>query len=120
MGEPIMTSEELRTQIERKGRALLTHFRLEGWRVKVAYEEDDLGEEDDIRGRYGRCFVDEKLIWVNGRYAGSPQLVEDILRHEIAHALLGGGADHGAQFVAMAKKVGCTPAAIRGETYAAF
>lgn len=105
MGEPIMTREELQEQIERKGRAMLTHFRLDSWRVKVACEEDDTGNEDNIKGSYGRCFVDEKLIWLNGRYAGSPQLVEDIIRHEIAHALLRGGANHGPEFVAMAKKV---------------
>jgi len=103
--------------VETRAAALLSQFGLENWKVVVVYEEDDLGDEDDIRGSYGRCYFSDKLIWVNGGYADSPELVDEIVRHEIAHALLGGGADHGPEFVAMAKKVGCTPTASRGETY---
>ena len=104
-----MIKEELREQIEEKGRALLARFGLEDWKVALVYEEDDQGDEDDIRGSYGRCHIDERLIWINGRYAGSPESVEEVLRHEIAHALLQGGADHGPEFIEMARKVGCTP-----------
>jgi hypothetical protein len=93
---------------ENRGRVLLKRFGLEGWKVIVVHEQHDTGDDDDIRGSYGRCIFDDKLIWVNGRYAGSPELVEDIIRHEIAHALLQGGADHGLEFVEMARKVGCT------------
>jgi len=101
--------------VEKRGAALLAEFGLEGWKVVVVHEEEDLGDEDDIRGSYGRCYFDEKLIWINGRYAGSPHLAEDIIRHEIAHALVRGGADHGPEFQEMALKVGCTPEASRGE-----
>lgn len=105
---------------EARGAALLAEFGLEGWKVVVVHEDDDLGDDDDIRGSYGRCYLDEKLIWINGRYAGSPELVEDILRHEIAHALLGGGAEHGPEFQEMAARCGCMPAAGRGEIYASW
>lgn len=101
--------------VEAKGAALLATFRLAGWKVVVVYEEDDIDDKDGIRGSYGRCYFDEKLMWINGGYAGSPELVEDIIRYEIAHALLGGNAEHGSEFQEMAAHCGCTPAANRGD-----
>jgi hypothetical protein len=87
------------------GADLLAKFGLDGWKVIVVREEDDMGDEDDIAGRYGCCFLDDKLIWVNSRYADLPELVEDIIRHEITHALLQ-STDHGPMFVEMARHIG--------------
>ncbi|MGA9883931.1 MAG: SprT-like domain-containing protein [Candidatus Acidiferrales bacterium] len=107
------TASESRS-VETQGTALLDQFGLDDWKVIVVHEQDDLGDEDDIRGSYGRCYFDEKVICVNGRYAASPGLVDQIIRHEIAHAMLG-RADHGPEFQAMARNAGCTPRGCQGE-----
>jgi hypothetical protein len=77
---------------------MLAERGLEGWEVRGAHEEDD------ISGRYGHCFFEEKLIWVNMRYAGGKSLVYEILRHEIAHAL-SGKASHGPAFRAALERL---------------
>ena len=91
-----MTKQE----IEALGQALMEEHGLSDWRVRAVYEQDDMGDEDDIAGSYGRTFHEEKLIWVNMRYADDPALVREILLHEIAHALLGQreGDQHGEEF----------------------
>jgi len=91
-----MTKQE----IEVLGQAMREEHRLSGWAVRAVYEQDDIGDEDDIAGRYGRTFHKERLIWVNMRYAENPTLVREILLHEIAHALLGQrvGDQHDATF----------------------
>jgi len=67
-----------------------------------------MGDEDDIAGRYGRAFHEEKLTWVNMRYAEDPKLVREILLHEIAHALLGQreGDQHGEEFWVKLREIG--------------
>jgi predicted SprT family Zn-dependent metalloprotease len=72
------------------------------------YEQDDLGDEDDIAGSYGRAFFDEKLVWVNMRYADNPTLVREILLHEIAHAHIGHAEDnqHGQEFRVKLREIG--------------
>lgn len=67
-----------------------------------------MGDEDDIAGRYGRAFHEERLIWVNMRYADDPTLVREILLHEIAHALLGlrEGDQHGEEFRVKLREIG--------------
>ena len=95
-GEQLMTKQE----IEALGQAMLKEHGLPEWTVRAVYEQDDMGDEDDIAGRYGRAFHEERLIWVNMRYADDPTLVREILLHEIAHALLGQreGDQHGKEF----------------------
>jgi hypothetical protein len=95
-GGQLMTKQE----IEALGQAMLNEHRLPDWAVRAVYEQDDMGDEDDIAGRYGRAFHEERLIWVNMRYADDPTLVREILLHEIAHALLGQreGDQHGEAF----------------------
>jgi len=87
-GEQLMTKQE----IEALGQAMLNEHGLSDWRVR-AVSEDGSCDEDDIAGSYGRTYHEERLIWVNLRYATDPTLVREILLHEIAHALLGREGD---------------------------
>jgi hypothetical protein len=101
--EQPMTKQE----IEALGEAMLKEHGFSEWTVRAVREEDDTGDpEDDIAGSRGRCYYEEKLIWVNMRYADDPLLVRDILLHEITHALLGPGTGHGREFRAKAKEIG--------------
>jgi len=99
-----MTKQE----IEALGQTMLEEHGLSDWTVRAVYEEDDMGDEDDIAGRYGRAFQEERLIWVNMRYADDPALVGEILLHEITHALLGQreGNQHGEEFWAKLREIG--------------
>jgi len=93
--------EMTKHEIEALGQAMLNEHGLPDWAVRAVYVQDDMGDEDNIAGRYGRAFHEEKrLIWVNMRYADDPTLVREILLHEIAHALLGQreGDQHGEEF----------------------
>jgi len=38
-------------EIESLGQAMLEEHRLSDWAVRAVYEEDDMGDEDDIAGR---------------------------------------------------------------------
>lgn len=100
-----------KNQIEVLGQAMLEEHGLPEWTVRAVYEQDDMGDEDDIAGRYGRAFREERLIWVNMRYAADPTLVREILLHEIAHALLGAreGDQHGEEFWAKLWEIGGGP-----------
>lgn len=102
--EQPMTKQE----IEALGEAMLNEHGLSGWITRAVYEQDDMGDEDDIAGSYGRAFHEEKLIWVNMRYANDPTLVREILLHEIAHALLGQreGDQHDQEFWAKLWEIG--------------
>jgi hypothetical protein len=99
-----MTKQE----IEALGHAMLEEHGLSDWSVRAVYEQDDMGDEDDIAGRYGSAFHEERLIWVNMRYADDPMLVREILLHEIAHALLGQrqGDQHGEEFRVKLREIG--------------
>jgi hypothetical protein len=99
-----MTKQE----IEALGQAMVKEHGLSDWTVRAVYEQDDMGDEDDIAGRYGRAFHEERLIWVNMRYADDPTLVREILLHEIAHALLGRreGDQHGKEFRVKLREIG--------------
>jgi hypothetical protein len=103
-GEQLMTKQE----IEALGQAILKEHGLPEWTVRAVYEQDDMGDEDDIAGRYGRAFHEERLIWVNMRYADDPTLVHEILLHEIAHALLGQreGDQHDEEFRSRLREIG--------------
>jgi hypothetical protein len=102
-GEP-MTKQE----IEALGRAMIEEHGLSDWEVRAVYEQDDMGDEDDIAGSYGRTFHEERLIWVNMRYADDPTLVSEILLHEIAHAMLGQreGDQHDEEFLVQLQEIG--------------
>jgi hypothetical protein len=102
--EQPMTKQE----IEDLGQAMVKEHGLSDWTVRAVYEQDDMGDEDDIAGSYGRAFHEERLIWVNMRYADDPTLVREILLHEIAHALLGRreGDQHGREFRVKLREIG--------------
>ena len=95
-------------EIEALGQAMLEEHRLSHWAVRAVYEEDDMGDENDIAGTDGRALHKQRLIWVNMRYADYPTLVREILLHEIAHALLGQreGDQHDAKFQVKLRKIG--------------
>jgi hypothetical protein len=98
-----------RREIEALGAEMLKAVGESGWAVKGVREEDDLGDEDDIVGSRGRCYYDDRLIWVNMRYADDESMVREILEHEIAHAVLGrrqpGHAKHDQLFYDMLAEV---------------
>jgi len=74
---------------------------LSDWSARAVGDEDHTGDpEDDIEGSRGLCYYEEKLIWVNIRYADDALMVREILLHEITHALLGQrkGDQHGEEF----------------------
>jgi len=102
--EQLMTKQE----IEALGQAMLKDHGISDWSVRAVCERDDMGDEDDIAGRYGRAFHQERLIWVNMRYAGDRTLVREILLHEVAHALLGAreGDQHGDEFQVKLREIG--------------
>lgn len=93
-------------KIEALGRVMLEEHGLPDWSVRAVREEDDMGDEDDIAGSRGRCYYEERLIWVNMRYADDPHMVRQILLHEITHALLAPGIHHGQEFRAKAREIG--------------
>lgn len=114
---PVKVAEELRDrdqrmtkqEIEALGQAMLEEHGLSEWTVRAVREEDDDGDpEDDIEGSRGRCYYEEKLIWVNIRYADDALAVRQILLHEITHALLppSTGQGHGQEFRTKAKEIG--------------
>lgn len=49
-----MTKQE----IEALGEAMLKEHGLPEWTVGAVYEQDDMGDEDDIAGSYGRAYYD--------------------------------------------------------------
>jgi hypothetical protein len=82
-------------EIEALGEAMLKEHGLSEWTVRAVRGEDDTGKlEGDIEGSRVRCYYEEKLIWVNMRYADDAVVVREILLHEITHALLGPGTGH--------------------------
>lgn len=96
-------------RIEALGQATLNEHGLPDRRVRAVREEDDTGDpEDDIGGRYGCVFYDERLILVNMRYSDDPMLVREILLHEITHALRGKreGDPHGDEFRRKLREIG--------------
>jgi hypothetical protein len=95
-----------RQEIESLGRAMLEEHGLPDWSARAVREDDDMGDEDDIAGYRGRCYYDERLIWVNMRYADDAHMVRQILLHEITHAILVPGTDHGQEFRAKAREIG--------------
>jgi hypothetical protein len=107
--EPMPVAQrQVKQQIEALGQAMLKKHGLFDWKVAAAREEDDMYYDDEISGHYGLAFLDEKLIWVNMRYADDPVLIREILLHEIAHALLGEreGDSHDEVFRAKLREIG--------------
>ena len=67
---------------------------------------------DRARRRLGACWPLKRKITLSREFVllNEQEQVEDIILHEIAHALTP-GAGHGARFKAMARKLGCTASA---------
>jgi SprT-like family len=97
-----------RQEIEALAQTMLKEHGLANWTVRAVYEQDDMGDEDDIAGSHGRAFHEERLIWLNMRYADDTRLVREILLHEIAHALLGQrvGDQHDEEFRLKLREIG--------------
>jgi predicted SprT family Zn-dependent metalloprotease len=84
--------------------ALLAEHGLEGWAVKV---------NTRMSRTLGRCDHRTRTIqlarWVFERCPWAE--VEDLVRHEVAHALAGARAGHGPRWKALAVELGATPTA---------
>jgi predicted SprT family Zn-dependent metalloprotease len=59
----------------------------------------------------GLCWYERKVIALSVHLCelNPPEIVEDTIRHEIAHALAGPGTGHGPVWQAMAREVGADP-----------
>jgi predicted SprT family Zn-dependent metalloprotease len=62
---------------------------------------------------HGRCVWKDKVIELSTRLtsANTETVVEDTIRHELAHALVGAGHGHGPVWQAKAVALGATPRA---------
>jgi predicted SprT family Zn-dependent metalloprotease len=86
--------------VRRLGRELMDQHGLAGWQLVL----------DRAKQRAGVCRYDSRTI---GLSAALMQLydeaqVRETVLHEIAHALVGPGAGHGPQWLAMARRIGST------------
>lgn len=77
---------------------LMTAHGLHAWRFRF----------DHARTRVGVCRYDEKVIGLSKYYvqANDAEEVRGTILHEIAHALAGPAAGHGAKWKAIARKLG--------------
>lgn len=80
---------------------LMKEFQLFGWRFRF----------DSARRRFGQCSYRDRvislskyLVAINGR-----SQVEDTIRHEIAHAVIGPGHGHGYKWKQSAVACGASP-----------
>lgn len=81
-------------------RDLMDQHGLEGWRF----------EYDDAKRRAGMCHYARRRISLSAPLATvyDESEVRDTVLHEIAHALAGSEAGHGAQWRAKAREIGCS------------
>jgi SprT protein len=93
-------------------RALLDRHGLVGWRVDFA----DLSMVPTKNlvgassyGAEGICVFPGKQILLDPKLIPHRNKCLDVVRHEAAHALAGPGAGHGTRWLAIARKVGCSP-----------
>lgn len=80
---------------------LLAEFGLNGWVVAV----------DRSKVRFGQCRHSSHTIGLSGELVmrNSQEEVEDVIRHEIAHALAGQGAGHSRTWKAQCIVTGARP-----------
>lgn len=61
---------------------------------------------------YGECFYDNQHIQLSRHYVMSVDvseaMIDDVILHEIAHALAGHAAGHGPEWKAVARNIGCS------------
>ncbi len=88
--------------VEAFAAALLAHYGLDGWTFGWDSALRRLGQADFRRRRIS---VSRHFVARNGVSA-----VENVVRHETCHALVGPTHGHDATFRAMAVRLGCTPA----------
>lgn len=67
---------------------------------------------DGAKRRLGACWLGRKRITLSRHFVelNEPELVRDVILHEIAHALTPGDG-HGAQFKRKAREIGCSASA---------
>jgi predicted SprT family Zn-dependent metalloprotease len=98
---PHLTSTEP-AAVEAFAAALLAQYDLDDWAFGWDFALRRLGQADFRRMRIS---VSRHFVARNG-----PTSVEDVIRHEVCHVLVGPAHGHDATFRAMARRVGCTPA----------
>lgn len=82
--------------------ALIAHYGLGGWTFGW----------DNARRRLGACHYRTRKITLSRYFVSrnGADAVEDTIRHEVAHALVGPGHGHDAAWRAACRRVGCRPA----------
>src|SRR4051812_33438512 len=88
--------------VEAFAAALLAHYGLDGWTFGW----------DNARRRLGLCDFRRRRISASRHFAArnGVSAIEDVVRHEACHVLVGPAHGHDETFRTMAVRVGCTPA----------
>ncbi len=88
-------------EVAEEARKLMDRYGLRGWSLDF----------NNSRRQLGACEWATKRILLSREHAvqKSPELVTDIILHEIAHALAGPGAGHGPAWKTMAVRLGARP-----------
>jgi hypothetical protein len=82
-----------------------------GWRFEWLDEKSLRSPKTDQNNVYGMCYYKEKKIAlskyvaINGRFL----IVSEVVRHEIAHAVVGPGHGHDKAWRQACKIIGCIP-----------
>lgn len=90
-------------EILRRARALLDLHGLHDWELRL----------DHARRRAGCCYYQRQEISLSQVLLPeySPEAVDEVILHEIAHALVGPGRGHDGQWRRTAARIGATPRA---------
>ncbi len=88
-------------EVAEQARELMDKHGLKDWRL----------EFNNARRQLGACRMSKKLITLSRRHAlkQPPDLMTDVILHEIAHALAGPGVGHGPKWKAIASRLGARP-----------
>lgn len=94
------------TELTRK---LLDEWKLYDWKVVINHKTTRI---------LGRCWYNRKHIELSARYVrrSDEAVIEDTIRHEIAHALAGHSAGHGPLWKQWCLKVGAKPQRCKHES----